>query len=181
MHLTAQVQRHLSTPNASKWNVLEHFSVLSALDNGNFDWYQEGAALWCLCCQALSLAFSPRCADVYKETSPAHIKGFKLSPQAVAMEITLLRSLIHVWLIVFFLSVLLPLQRPHHGNISSRKQTIGKDEYVQICSIWTCRCTLFLLWHGISIVLTLIKLACEATQSYRYIFYFVPQTYLDRR
>lgn len=38
----------------------------------------------------------PHCADVYKETSPAHIKGFKLSPQAVAMEITLLWSLIHV-------------------------------------------------------------------------------------
>lgn len=34
--------------------------------------------------------------DVYKETSPAHIKGFKLSPQAVAMEITLLRLLIRV-------------------------------------------------------------------------------------
>lgn len=82
-------------------NISEHFSVLSTLDNGNFDWYQEVAALWCLCCQALSLAFSPRCADVYKETSPAHIKGFKLSPWAVAMEITLLWSLIHVWLIVF--------------------------------------------------------------------------------
>lgn len=38
----------------------------------------------------------PCCADVYNETSPAHIKGLKLSPRAVAMEITLLRSLIHV-------------------------------------------------------------------------------------
>lgn len=100
-HSTATAQRRLSTQNATEYNISEHFSVLSALDNGNFDWYQEVAAPWCLCCQALSLAFSPRCADVYKETSPAHIKGFKLSPRAVAMEITLLWSLIHVWLIVF--------------------------------------------------------------------------------
>lgn len=99
--LIAVVQKRLSTPNALEYNISEHFSVLSTLDNGNFDWYQEVAALWCLCCQALSLAFSPCCADVYKETSPAHIKGFKLSPQAVAMEITLPWLVIHVWLIVF--------------------------------------------------------------------------------
>lgn len=100
-HSRAVVQRCLSATNAPEYNISEHFWVLSTLDNGNFDCYQEVAALWCLCCQALSLAPPPRCADVYKETSPAHIKGFKLSPQAVAMEITLLWSLIHVWLIVF--------------------------------------------------------------------------------
>lgn len=100
--LAALRQRRLSSPNAPKYYISEHFLFLPTLDNGNFDWYGEVAALWCLCCQDLSLAFSPRCADVYKETSPAHIKAFKLSPWAVAMEIALLWSLIHVWLIVVF-------------------------------------------------------------------------------
>ena len=117
----------------SKHPRIQHFRELflphSAPDNGNFDWYQEVAGLVMpLLPGSLSLALIPCCADVYKETSPANIKGSKLSPRAVAMEITLLWSPIHVWLIVFFslLSVQSRLhKRPLHRVISSRKQTVG--------------------------------------------------------
>lgn len=83
----------------------------------------------------------------------------------------------------FFLSVLLPLQRPHHGNISSWKQTIGKDEYVQICFILST-CFVDILWmfcgdkslrHCMCGLLMLIKLCLWSLTIIKTVFISVPR------